>query len=184
MAFAAIKGTLIGIAWSVGEAFNERARKVYLEKEEEKRQAQERGDDDYDDDADYASIAKSHARPGPAGSSRGARSAQNGASSSQSLPLPLLEFSASEKPSGASARRHRTCTACDGALEIECRECRGKGFFVAQDAMPRKCDACGGLGKLPCPLCEERRRRKGAGGRGGGGARRRPPLPPSRGPEF
>ncbi|CAM9154915.1 unnamed protein product [Discosporangium mesarthrocarpum] len=49
------------------------------------------------------------------------------------------------------------CATCDNTNEVDCKECQGKGFFVREDAQPKKCDYCDGLGRVSCPVCEERR---------------------------
>ncbi|CAM9369903.1 unnamed protein product [Choristocarpus tenellus] len=49
------------------------------------------------------------------------------------------------------------CATCDNTNQVQCKECGGKGFFVSDDALPRKCEYCGGLGTLECPMCQDRR---------------------------
>ncbi|CAN0217294.1 unnamed protein product, partial [Laminaria digitata] len=65
--------------------------------------------------------------------------------------------------------------------QVECDQCRGKGFFVSESALPKKCGYCAGLGTLECRECSERREmlRQERG-------RRTPPLrlPPAKDDDF
>jgi RecJ-like exonuclease len=78
-----------------------------------------------------------------------------------------------------SERRGPVCIECDNTREVACMECRAKGFFVSDDAIPRKCSACAGLGKVRCPECEGRSRRRSSSSSKRERSSRRS-LPPSR----
>lgn len=41
--------------------------------------------------------------------------------------------------------------------QVECSRCGGKGFFVSESALPKRCRYCAGLGTVECPDCDERR---------------------------
>ena len=77
--------------------------------------------------------------------------------------------------------RGPVCLECDNTREVACRQCRAKGFFVDADAIPSKCAACAGLGKLRCPECEGRSRQRSSSSKR---QRSRRSLPPPRDREL